>query len=364
MRSRRFWLGLAVSLLFLGLLLWRVDLDETVRSLREANYLFVIPGLVFYFTAVAFRTLRWRILLLPLRRIPARRLFRVVVVGYMANNLLPVRLGEVVRSYYVGQREGVSKSAALATIVVERVVDGVTLLFLLAAVSVFLPVTGLVQGLATDIGVPWPLLVTATAAPFLGVLGLMMLVAYKPWWALRWTSVVTGRLPTRVEARVMGLAELFVTGLGVLRNPRRLALVFLLSLPVWLAEGAMYYVIGFSFDLPSALGGAGAMVAAMLAVTVTSNLATALPSSQGGIGPFEFFAAATLVALGAQGEVATAYALALHVALLVPVTLLGLLYLWVGRDSLVRLVRAGESDASTSGGRNPATGPPRPGEAS
>ena len=360
MRSRRFWLGLVVSLIFIGLLLARLDLDEMVRSLREANYLFVIPGLVFYFTAVAFRTLRWRLLLLPLRRIPARRLFRVVVVGYMANNLLPVRLGEVVRGYYVGQREGVSKSAALATIAVERVVDGVTLLFVLSAVAVFLPVTGLVQGLAEDVGIPWPILATATTAPFVGVLGLLMLVAYRPWWALRWTGAVTRRLPARLEGRVMGLAELFVTGLGVLRNPRRLALVFLLSLPVWLAEAAMYYVIGFSFDLSPALGGAGAMVAAMLAVTVTSNLATALPSSQGGIGPFEFFAAATLVVLGAQDEVAVAYALALHVALLVPVTLLGLLYLWVGRESLVRLVRAEEIGESTSEGRDPAAGPPRP----
>ena len=125
----------------------------------------------------------------------------------------------------------------------------------------------------------------------------------------------------------------------------------------------MYYVIGFSFDLASALGGAGVMVAAILAVTATSNLALSFPSSQGGIGPFELFAAATLVVLGVQGETAAAYAVALHVALLVPVTLLGLLYLWMGKDSLVRLVRMGEVDASRRGGQDPAEVPARPEEA-
>ena len=83
------------------------------------------------------------------------------------------------------------------------------------------------------------------------------------------------------------------------------------------------------------------MAAAMLAVVSTSNLGTALPSSQGGIGPFELFAVATLVVLGVQREAAIAYTIVLHVALLVPVTILGLLYLWVGKESLVQLVRLG-----------------------
>ena len=363
MLSRQFWLGLVISLLFLGLLLWRIDLSETVQSLREANYLFVIPATLLYFIAVAFRTLRWQLLLQPLRPISLRRLFPVVVVGYMANNLLPVRLGEVVRSYYLGQREDVSKSAALATIAVERVFDGVTLLFFLAVASVFLPMAGLVQGLARDIGIPWPLLVAGTAAPFALVLGILVLVAYRPWWALRWIDALTRPLPVTARKRVLGLAELFVTGLGILRNPRRLVVLSLVCLPVWLAEAAMYYIIGFSFDLSSSLGGVGTMATAMLAVTATSNLATSFPSSQGGIGPFEFFAASTLVVLGVQGESATAYAFTLHAVLLVPVTLMGILYLWMGRDSLMQLVRLGQGDAVSAGGAGPAELPARSEEA-
>ena len=345
MLHRRFWLGPIVSLLFFGLLFWRIDLSGTWRILQEANYLFMLPGVVIYFISVVFRTLRWQVLLLPLRRISARRLFPVVVVGYMANNLLPRPLGEVVRSYYVGRREGVSTSAALATVAVERVFDGVTLLFFLVAVLVFLPVTGSIQGLVKEVGILWTVLAVAIAVAFVLILGLLTLVAHRPLWALRSVATVTRRLPGRVGAQVTEIAGLFVTGLGVLRNPRRLAALSLLCLPVWLMEAAMYYVIGFSFDMSSALGGPAMMAAAMLAVTATSNLATSLPGSQGGIGPFEFFGAATLFVLGVEKEIAVAYAVALHVALLSPVTLLGLLYLWLGRDSLVRLVRMREEHA-------------------
>ena len=351
MRSRRFWLGLVVSLLFLGLLVWRIDLGETVRSLREANYLFVVPGIVLYFVALAFRTLRWWFLLLPLRRIAVGRLFPVVTVGYMANNLLPVRLGEVVRAYYLRQREDVSGSAALATIIVERVFDAVTLLFFLAVVSAFLPLAGFVQDLARDTGIPLTVLVVGMTLPFLAVLVILMVLAYLPQWLGWWVTIITRPLPRQMRRRAAELADLFVTGLGVLRQPSRLVALFVLSLPIWVGEAAMYYLIGFSFDLASPLGGLGPMAAAIVAVTATSNLALSLPSSQGGIGPFELFAATTLVVLGVQGETATAYAIALHVALLVPVTLLGLLYLWLGGESLVRLVRLGEATASKQEGR-------------
>jgi len=271
----------------------------------------------------------------------------VVVVGYMANNLLPMRLGELVRSYYLGQREGVSKSAALASILVERVVDGVVLLLMLVALSVALPVTGLVQGVAEDISIPWPLLVLAVAAPFVGVLAVMVVMAYNPSWALSFTGFLSKPLPGRVKARILGLVDLFIAGLGVLRYPGRIVLLLLLSLLVWVAEGTMYYFVGLSFGLASPLGGLASMAAAMLAVLATSNLGAALPSSQGSIGPFELFAVATLVVLGVQRENAVAYTVVLHVALLVPVTLLGLIYLWLGKESLVQLVRLGTGGGPT-----------------
>jgi len=124
----QFWLALAVSVLFLLFLVYQVDLGEIRSALGDANYLFVVPAVALYFVAVYFRAVRWRFLLSPLRLIPVRRLYPVIVIGYMANNVLPARLGELVRSYYLARREQFNTSSALATVAVERVYDGVTLL--------------------------------------------------------------------------------------------------------------------------------------------------------------------------------------------------------------------------------------------
>ena len=343
MINRRFWIGLAVSVLFLGLLFWQIDLSEMVTHLREANYVYLLPGVAVYFAvAVVFRTVRWRLLLAPMKRIGTGRLFPVVVVGYMANNILPVRMGEIVRSYYLGQREDVSKSAALATVAVERIMDGVVLLFLLAAASIFLPL-GLIEGVAEDTGIPWQIMVAGTTVPFLGAMGLVWFTANHPRWLLATVRWATAPLPGRLQALVREVVEKGIHGLDALKDSKRLAVLFALSLPVWAGEVAMYYVIGYSFDLAPALGGAGMMIVAMIAVTAISNLATALPASQGAIGPFELFATASLVALGVEGAVAAAYAVVLHAALLIPITLAGFVYLWLGKDSLGSIVRISEA---------------------
>ncbi|MBI4200648.1 MAG: flippase-like domain-containing protein [Chloroflexi bacterium] len=339
MGNPRLWIGLLVTIAFLGLLVLRVDVGETVRRLGRANYVFLLPGLGLYATAVLGRTLRWRYLLLPLKGVGLGRLVPVVVVGYMANNLLPMRLGEVVRSYYVGEREGVSKAAAFATVVVERVFDGLALLFFLVVAAAFLPVAGLVKGLGETTRVPWPILAGGTVLSFVVVSGVLLWGSRGPAAWTRLAALVCRPLPARWKGQVVGLVDLFATGLSTLRNPGRLAAVFLLSVPVWLAEAATSYVIALGFGLEAPLGGLGGMATAIVAMTAIANLATSLPSSQGGVGPFEFFAVATLVLLGVEAEVATAYVVALHLTLLVPVTVVGLVYLWVGKESLLRLMR-------------------------
>ena len=280
-----------------------------------------------------------------LKPIPPRRLYSVVVVGYMANNLLPMRLGEVVRSYYLGQREGLSTSAGLATIVVERVFDMLTLLFFLAAASLALPIGGLLRDIAQDPGVSsflFILIILVATVLFPLALGLLVTVAYRPEWPVRLMERVAHRLPRNLGPRAVELTGLFVNGLSPLRYPRRLVALFALSLPVWLVEASMYYVIGFSFGLQDSFSSLGMMAVAILATTATSNLATSVPSFPGGIGPFELFAVATLGALEVEGSLALAYAVILHVALLAPVTLVGLVIAWGQNISLRDLIRMGK----------------------
>src|SRR5690242_1391340 len=143
----KFWLGLIVSLVFLYLAFQGQDFGKIGQALGEANYWWLLPALGAYFLGVYVRAIRWHYLLGPLKKVSVKRLFPVVVIGYMANDVLPVRMGEVVRAYVLGKRENVSKTGTLATIVVERIMDGITMLLFLATAALFVTVNKDIEGL-------------------------------------------------------------------------------------------------------------------------------------------------------------------------------------------------------------------------
>ena len=347
LRSRRFVLGLAMSALFIGLFLYRVDLEEMWRALASADYRFIAPAVLFYLVSMGWRSLRWRTILRPLGRFPVSRVWPVIIVGYAANNLLPVRLGELVRAYYLGEREGVSKTAALATILVERTFDGLVLMFLAAVVSLFMPLTGLFRGLGEQAHVNWLVLTLGLSVPFGVVGGGIVALAVWPGRAGRLLARILGVLPGRLRNRALGLVASFIGGLSALRTPGGVITIFLLSLSVWLSEAMVYVVLAFGFDIDVAFGHWLTMAGVLVVAVATSNLGTAVPSSGGGIGPFEFFAQATLIFFGVGAATASAYAVVLHATMLVPVTLLGLVYLWVGDLSLMRLATASQGDGGS-----------------
>ena len=162
--SKKFWIGLVVSVIFLALFVLTIDLPRMFEAVAKANYFWLIPGIGLYLISVLFRTIRWRILLRHMRPIGIRRLYPVVVVGYMANNLLPMRLGELVRSYYIGERENISKTSALVTIFVERVLDALTLLFFIAALTPFVSLIGLGIAFGEQSGISWSIFLIALSA--------------------------------------------------------------------------------------------------------------------------------------------------------------------------------------------------------
>ena len=332
-------MGLAVSLVFIALFFLIVDIEEMGEALADAKYQYIVPAVLLYFVALLFRTLRWQYLLSPLRRFPPSRLFHVMTVGYMANNLLPARLGEVARAYYLGRRENFSGSSALATIAVERVYDGLTLLFLAAVAIPFLLFAGLVDDSGNTARGVWILVGALAALAFIAAITVLTLLAINPRFG-RFIEGLANLLPARIRPKARDLIALFIEGLSILRQPRRHLGLFLWSLPVWLLEGAMYLFIALSFDLQDFFSPGILLIPVVLFVTAASNLATSLPSSPGSIGTFEFPAAAALTLVGVSDGVAGAYAFMVHVALLIPVTAMGLLFLWLSNVSLRRL--AGE----------------------
>jgi hypothetical protein len=250
----------------------------------------------------------------------------------MANNILPLRLGELARSYYLARRESVQASTGLATILIERLFDGLALLFFFAVAAAFLPVAGLTGRISEEAQLPIWLVSVFAVAPFVIVLGVVITASRFPGLFIRALSMFTVRLPRSIGEMVNSLASRFLVGFTGLHQPKRLTAIFTLSLPVWLAEATMYYIIAFGFGLQDYFESIFLMTVAMLLVTAASNLATSLPSSPGSVGPFEFFAVLTLFSLDVDAGVASAYVIVLHIALLLPVIVLGLVIL--GRESI------------------------------
>ncbi len=316
--SRKVWLGVGGTALFLGLFFWRTDLPDLADALAQANYWWVVPAVAIWFVSAAVRSLRWHYLLRRLANLSTTALYPIVIIGYMANNLLPLRTGELVRAYILGERHKVSKMSTLGTIAVERVFDGVVLVAFLLLAGATLGLSSELTGLAAVMALAFALL-----------LAVFVYVASSPDRAGRWAERLIGLLPHALRQRAKGLADSFLSGLQCIQSPYVVSLVLVTSLVAWLLEALMYYLVGLSFHI-------GEGFAAYLMVTAAANLAITLPSASGGIGPFELLAKETLTFLGVGSALAGAYAVALHGLLLLPVIVAGLLFLWSINLSLGR----------------------------
>ena len=310
-------------------------MGEIIDTLGDANYWWVIPAVAIWFVSAAVRSLRWHYLLRGLTSLSTATLYPIVIIGYMANNLLPLRTGEFVRAYVLGERHKVSKMSTLGTIAVERVFDGIVLVG-------FLVVAGAILGLSGELTV----LAVAMAVAFAVLLAVFLYVASSPERAGRWTDRLMSLLPGTLPERGRGFVDSFLSGLQCLRSPYLVSLVLATTLGAWLLEALMYYMVGLSF-------GIGEGFAAFLMVAAAANLAITLPSTSGGIGPFELLTKETLIFLGVGSAAASAYAIALHALLLLPVIVAGLIFLWVTNLSLRRtLGGAGEEPVTALAGQS------------
>ena len=338
----KYWVGIGVSIILLAFFVITVDTRRMLEALSGANYWYIIPSVAMYFVSVYFRSMRWSVMLRHLKPVSTPRLFPVVVVGYMANNLLPMRLGELVRSYYLSEREGVSATSALVTVFVERIFDALALLFFIAIIIPFVPITGLAEGFSEIVGLPASVLMLGLTLPFIVALcGLVMMSAYPD--LVRTIALKPiERLPDRITSILDGLLTRALEGIAPLRNPRTLAMLFALSIPIWLTEVAVFWLMGYSFGIETYHDGHVQMVVNMVLTTAITNIGGSIPAAPGGLGLFELIAREILV-LGplatVDRSVAGGYVIALHAVILLPVIILGQIILWSSHLSLRRLSR-------------------------
>jgi glycosyltransferase 2 family protein len=259
------------------------------------------------------RVIRWRLLL---RRedsgtYPALPLWHAVAVGFMANNILPLRAGELVRSYAASRLAGIRFTTVVSSIAVERIFDALTIVLLLslALLSPDLPPALTVGGVSVaDV---------ARVGALVGVGALMAaaLVLAAPLAAER---LVRRIVPwAGLAERLVSLIEGIRQGLVVLRAPGRLLGVVAWSLVLWLVNALAFYVGFASFDIPVGYDGA-LLLQGLLALGIT------IPSTPGFFGPFEAVIVAVLALYGVPRDLALSYALAFHLTTFVPITVFGL----------------------------------------
>lgn len=301
-------LACAFSVALICLALRGVEWKDMAAAFSTANYPLIIAGAIVGLGGFVVRGYGWKYLLAPVGRFDGRRLFSPVAIGYMANNLFPARLGEFVRAYVVGKREGVSKSSALATIIIERIFDGLTLLLILAVVSVFFPYPPWVQRGG------W-----IVAAIFLGLSVFLAVVAVKLPLGLRLIDATLGRWVPDFAERMKSRLECFVVGLDV-KNHWRDALCALAACGVrWAFEACIYLSVVAATGL-----GDRVPVHGVLFVMVAVNIAAMVPSAPGYVGPVQFACVEALSVFGIGRPEAFAYSVLLHAAIFFPITFVGI----------------------------------------
>ncbi len=317
MKKWQFWLGVLISAVFIWLALRGLQLDQFWQSVQSANYWWLIPGIAVYFVAVWARAWRWHYLLRPIKSIPTNSMFPITTMGYMGNNIYPARAGEVLRAVVLKRREDVSVSASLATIIVERIFDGVVML---GFVFVNLPELARLTSSSGFVGNIQQVAVIGSGI-FFGALLVFLLAAMFPARSLRIGGWLIDRLmPARLRPRTTQLMHRFLDGLASLRSPFSILMVFVTSIVIWLLETGKYWFVMHAFNFSISYF-------ALMLMNGIVNLATSIPSAPGYIGTFDAPGIAVLVAYGVPQPTAAGYTLVLHVALWLPITLVGAYFL-------------------------------------
>jgi uncharacterized protein (TIRG00374 family) len=310
-RSIQLLIGLAISVFFISLVLPSLHLSEVLQTLRTANYWWILPGIAVYLGGLWVRAWRWHYTLRHLKSVPVRSLFPLVCIGYFGNNVYPLRAGEVIRSYVLKRTQAISITSSLATVIIERVFDGLVMLLFVFLALPFAPMPAQFR----DLVILLTVLMIAAAAIFIWMAANpTVMAAVYGWFATR-------ILPTRIRTRTDDLYERFMEGLASLGSGSAVVMIFGTSILIWLIETVKYWFVMHAFDFS-----VGFIVLMLMNGLV--NLATSLPSAPGYIGTFDTPGIETLAAFGVERNLAASYTFTLHAALWLPVTLLGAYYFW------------------------------------
>ena len=294
-------LGIGISVLALALVVRSVDLAAAGEALRGADLRWMVALVAFIAADVFLRAIRWKVLLRPVADVPLRMTLSSLLVGYLANNVLPARLGEVVRSHDLGERSGISRTTILGTVVVERVVDTVVVVAIAAIAILVMSVRGIVAS---------AVMVGAAVSALLVLVIALGIVAHRLPGAERMTAVITRR--PRIHMMLVRLR----TGLAIAGHVPTMAVAILLSIGSWSCTVLAFAAAAQAVGVQPTIGQAALLAAG-------TNLATAIPAAPGYVGTFELATVTIAASVGIARESALAFAVLLHVTTLLLTSVAG-----------------------------------------
>ncbi|MHC4197334.1 MAG: lysylphosphatidylglycerol synthase transmembrane domain-containing protein [Planctomycetota bacterium] len=341
-------LGLCISAVFLWLFLSEIEWDKLYIALEEADYIYVIPAVLITVVTYMIRTVRWELLVLPIKKVSFPNVLSATTIGLMANHVLPARAGEIVRCVVLSRSEKVRVTGVFATVVMERLLDSLSLLiFATVVVAVITPhstgsgTTEAYAAAGNDLDTHTLIFVQLKKG--LGILAgvciaTVLLLAFLDIYTQRALDLVNKLfffLPHSIKDIILHLLESFVQGLKVLKNFRQLLWLSFLSFSLWMSFVFIMIILGYSFgiDIP---------FAAMCFVSICIALAVALPQAPGYIGVFHYIVQKSLELFHVAPATAQSYAIVLWSVSIFTSIILGAFFLWREGLSFGQLVEAQE----------------------
>ncbi|MFC6230992.1 lysylphosphatidylglycerol synthase transmembrane domain-containing protein [Paenibacillus allorhizosphaerae] len=313
--------GILVSVILIYIVLNGIDFGDVWNIIINLDYLILVPAVIIQILSYWVRSMRWAIILKNIKTVRVNRLFPIICISYMANNLLPLRIGEFVRAYLMGKKENISATAVFSTVILERIYDGITLLLFLGVTAILYPFPSWVK----QIG-----LVT-TLFFFCALVFIFCLVVFKKR-TLSFINLFIQVLPGKFNKKIDDIIEKFIDGFDTIKDKKKLVPIAVYSIVIWSMEAYLFYALAKAFDFNSA-------VYLAFFTLVVVNLGIMIPSSPGYVGTFEYFITKALSVFGISKEISLSYALILRVFQYLPITLIGFLFLLKEGISLTQLTK-------------------------
>ncbi len=327
---KTFWFGIILSLALIILLAHRTDFHSLAQAFRQANYLYCLPVIAVALFGILVRAFRWGHILAPLHRASLKNLFSAMMIGFMAIDILPARIGEVARAILIGRKEPISKTSALGTIVVERLFDIFTLLLLLVWVLFAMSHSTLPPVYIRTLKGAGAMM----AALFVGVLSFLVFLRFRTGAALELVRFCLRPFPASLRTRILAFLESFVVGLTTIRMGKDLLWIIFYSVLLW-----GLYGVGNLFMLRAFGIRTSAYVPFYL--VIVQAFAVGIPSSPGFVGTYDAAVVAGLAPFCADEAIRLSFAILSHFLIFVPIILYGLLLLW--REHLTFQVLEGDA---------------------